>query len=428
MLMKHLFILLLGVFVLVSCSDSTEMITGKSPKVNSYFISQDSAVIIANKAVASISGVSCDMTRGVEERKVKSVSIVNDVLNSRSASDNGISSSLYIVNYENDKGFAVVASDKRLLPIYAVSDSGSLNIRDTIENKGLALFFMGVQSAITRASSNSPTIIDLSDGKSYVFYPQVSPLISTNARKWGQEYPYNQYCPIVNGQHSVVGCASVACSLIMSYYMWPKTVTHLASGQYQVTLPWRSMKNGGNNSKVASLFRLLGYPDLLDTSYGKDASISVSTKIAPTFVKMGYRTPNNFVKMTSVEAVCRILDNATSGTTDNSGYGPVLVAANCLSCGSHIWVVDGYAENPVFEKDGLALNHIFLHCVWGQNNGLNNGYFYIDDEGRIGGKANLYATEDTGGNDVSEDLWYDGIYYMGNFRKNTNCVSGEVEI
>jgi len=426
--MKHLFTFLFGVFALMSCSDSTEIVSGETAKVNAYFISQDSAIILANNAVASISGVSCDVTRGIDGRRIKSVSVVNDVLKSRSVSDNEISKSLYIVNYENDKGFAVVSSDKRLLPIYAVSDSGSLNIRDTIDNKGLALFFRGVQASIARASSNSPEIVELPDGQSCIFYPQVSPLISTNARKWGQESPYNKYCPVVSGEHAVVGCASVACSLIMSYYMWPKTITHLASGQYKVTLPWRSMKNGGNDDKVALLFRMLGYSDLLNTTYGKTVSSSVSTRIAPTFIKMGYLAPNNFVKMSSVEAVCRILDKAKNGTTDNNGYGPVLVAANCLSCGAHIWVVDGYAENPTFQKDGLALNHIFLHCVWGNNNGLNNGYFYIDEQGRIGGKANLYAIEDTGGNDVSEDLWYDSLCYMSNFRKNTNNTLGEVEI
>lgn len=426
--MKYLFTLLLGVSVLMSCSDSTRIMSEETSMANLYFITQDSAIILANKVVASISGISCDATRGIDGRKVKNVSIVNDVLKSRSALDNGISKSLYIVNYENDKGFAVVSSDKRLQPIYAVSDSGSLNIRDTIDNKGLALFFSGVQSSIARATADSPMIGEISDTQSCIFYPQVSPLISTNARKWSQEYPYNLYCPTIDGTNALVGCAPVACSLIMSYYMWPKTVTHFATGQYQVSLPWRSMKNGGNNKKVALLFRLLGYSDLLKTTYGKDESVSNSDSIASTFIKMGYYSPSRFTKMSNLSTICSILDKAKDGTTSNSGDGPLLVAARCLSGGAHVWVVDGYAKNPVSKNDGSVFNHIYLHCVWGNKNGVNNGYFYINDKGRVGGKASLYDLEDTGGNDVAEVYWYDGLYYMSNFRKNTNNALGNVEI
>lgn len=65
--------------MLISCSDSTETMSGGISRGNSYFISKDSAVIIANKAVASISGVPCDKTRGIEGRIVKSVNVVNNM-------------------------------------------------------------------------------------------------------------------------------------------------------------------------------------------------------------------------------------------------------------------------------------------------------------------------------------------------------------
>lgn len=166
----------------------------------------------------------------------------------------------------------------------------------------------------------------------------------------------------------------------------------------------------------------------IKTTYGKDESVSNSDNIASTFIKMGYYSPSRFTKMSNLSTICSILDKAKDGTTSNSGDGPLLVAARCLSGGAHVWVVDGYAKNPVSKNDGSVFNHIYLHCVWGNKNGVNNGYFYINDKGRVGGKASLYDLEDTGGNDVAEVYWYDGLYYMSNFRKNTNNALGNVEI
>lgn len=427
--MKQLISLLFGVFVLMSCSDSTDTMVGETSKANSYFISQDSAIVLANKAVASITGNLGDATRGVEGRKVKSVSVVNDVLTSRAASDNGISKSLYIVNYENEKGFAVVASDKRLQPIYAVSDSGSLNIRDTIENKGLALFFSGVQYDMARTSSNSPTIAVGPNNQNYVYGAQVSPLISSNTRKWGQDNPYNKYCPLVSGKRSFVGCAPVACAIIMSYYMWPKKITDFSSGFYDINLPWRSMKNGGANDKVAFLFSELGSQNLLKTKYSSNEAVGSTScidSIAPTFLRMGYLNPKKFELFDSGE-ICEILDDAQKGTTENCGDGPVLISASDVMKGAHIWVIDGYAKNPV-DVDGTKWKQILYHCVWGYNNGLNNGYFYFNEKGQLGGIAGYFNVEDTGGNKDVIPSWYKGLLYMTKFQKNSKYVTGEVEI
>lgn len=427
--MKQLISFLFGVFVLMSCSDSTDTMVGETSKANSYFISQDSAIVLANKAVASITGNLGDATRGVEGRKVKSVSVVNDVLTSRAASDNGISKSLYIVNYENEKGFAVVASDKRLQPIYAVSDSGSLNIRDTIENKGLALFFSGVQYDMARTSSNSPTIAVGPNNQNYVYGAQVSPLISSNTRKWGQDNPYNKYCPLVSGERSFVGCAPVACAIIMSYYMWPKKITDFSSGFYDMNLPWRSMKNGGANDKVAFLFSELGTQKLLNTKYSSNVEVGSRSNIdsiAPTFLKMGYLVPKKFNLFDSGD-ICEILDDAQRGITDNSGHGPVLISASCVDGGAHIWVIDGYVKNPV-APDGATWKVILYHCVWGYNNGLNNGYFYFNEKKQLGGIAGYFNAEDTGGNKVKDPSWYKGLLYMTNFRKDTKYIRGEIEI
>lgn len=95
--------------------------------------------------------------------------------------------------------------------------------------------------------------------------------------------------------------------------------------------------------------------------------------------------------------------------------------------GAHIWVIDGYAKNPV-DVDGTKWKQILYHCVWGYNNGLNNGYFYFNEKGQLGGIAGYFNVEDTGGNKDVIPSWYKGLLYMTKFQKNSKYVTGEVEI
>lgn len=88
---------------------------------------------------------------------------------------------------------------------------------------------------------------------------------------------------------------------------------------------------------------------------------------------------------------------------------------------SHIWVIDGYAKEI---KDGTnTLSNVYYHCVWGQNNGLNNGYFYLSS-GKIGGQATLFDCDDT----ALPNAWhtYQKLAYMACFCKRQG-FDGNVE-
>lgn len=140
--MKKIVFFFWFLLVLSACSDNSDQVMFKTVNADLYFVSQDSAILLAERAEKSLEKMKgSTASRCLNDRKVKNVEIVGPDIKSRSAIDNGVNSSLYIINYEDERGFAVVSSDKRLQPIYAVSDSGSLNIRDTLANKGLSVFF-----------------------------------------------------------------------------------------------------------------------------------------------------------------------------------------------------------------------------------------------------------------------------------------------
>jgi len=409
------------VSVLFSCSRETGELEAIAQN-DDFLVSQDSAVEIANQAVSALSvslNSTTEKTRGVLERRVKQVDVVcspETFSRTRSNLNSEINTALYIVNYENSKGFAVVSSDKRLKPIYALADTGNLNVRDTIINKGLSYFFQGVYSEMLSVSTQSatPVVADV-DNKKFIVDAQVYPLLLGGTRKWGQDAPYNKFCFTKDGKVAAVGCPAVAMGQILSYYNWPLAVD-------SVYLLWRSMKRNANDSHVAKLLSFLGRKDVLDMDYGVDASGAEPNKFPSAFEKMGYLKPDPLQSF-SESKICKILDNAQEqGCSNTAGYGPILVyGENVLSGVSHIWVIDGYAKN--IEDGSNTLKGVYYHCVWGQNNGLNNGYFYLTKK-IIGGQANLFDNGDT----ALPDVWnkYTNLAYMACFRKNKD-FNGYVE-
>ena len=311
---------------------------------------------------------------------------------------------LYIVNYDDEKGFAVVSSDKRLRPIYAVSDSGSLHIRDTVSNKGLAIFFNIVNEDIALTASKQPSGFFGANNKFIVLNAQVPPLLWPGTRLWSQLAPYNKYCFTPNGEQSAAGCVAVACGMAMSYFDWPKYI----DGRQ---LLWRSMKKNGNNDCIAYLFVKLGVKKLLDMEYTKGEGEASVENVYRTFEHLGYLKPNT-LRGFDEESVCAALVAANQSHANNKeGNGPVLVyGMNTITKNGHMWVIDGYAVDIVSGNYKNPLT--YFHCVWGQG-GENNGYFSLDSE-QLGGKNQLKDIDDS--NDSTNKEKYTNLKYIINFK------------
>lgn len=170
--------------IFYACTDREENVISQNNNV-SYFISKDSAIAISNKAIAEIANKS--KTRCVKEDwglEIKDINLINISNKPKTrANDTNISTSLYIINYKDNKGFSIISSDKRLRPIYAVSDTGHIAITDTITNKSLTNFFNGVRYDIEESTKNP--MLDPYANNETVIYPQVSPLIWLAPGLWG---------------------------------------------------------------------------------------------------------------------------------------------------------------------------------------------------------------------------------------------------
>ena len=207
----------------------------------------------------------------------------------------------------------------------------------------------------------------------------VAPMLTTT---WGQRIPYNNMCPVLNGQPCVTGCVATAMAQVMNYWKFPvkapaiagyKTSTNMMTvpALPQVELDWDNMLDsypaGGYNdaqaAAVATLMRYCGQACKMD--YGIASSMSWVGNQLDGMKLLRYNRDAEYVTRMdySDEAwLSLLLDELT-------GERPVLYLGHG-NRGSHAFVIDGY--------DGEK-----FHINWGWN-GLADGYFALGAFNAVG--------------------------------------------
>lgn len=406
--------------VLAACSSeepiAPPMVENDAMGANPYRVSLTDALKNADALLGELG--EGETTRSAE-RKVESVEYYSRPGTRALGGD----TLLYLVNYADDAGFALLSADSRLRPIYAISDEGSMSFSDTTYNKGLALFARGVEADVVGFPDNplpfnpsdssiyNPIIPDF--GGTYI-KSKVAPLLTAKVRDWGQKNQYNNRCPLDEfGVETPVGCGALSIGQIMSYYEWPQTY---ANNEFL----WYYMKRGSYDSKVADLLFELGQPNNLDMHYDNPISTSnVEARAGQTFVNFGYEYPGSMQAFSSV-AVCSILNKTTN---NENGGGPVLVIGwtTGVTIG-HAWVIDGYIQyesKGSLVPGGYLLHDTLFHCVWGWD-GQSNGYFWWDKANQFSGDPREKEEDDYPGNiQNSSDLLFNyNVKFMGGFVPN----------
>ena len=189
------------------------------------------------------------VTRSGGIRRVKNVTTVSPEALSpggtRSEATADVEDLLYIVNFENEAGYAILGADDRLEPVYAVVDEGSLTTEEfryavtvtpeQAEADGELVFplQMVAQAAIggvdTGGGGNGIVggpITDIEhwwpegqqpvgiDYEPWETKEQSGILLKT---RWNQTKPYNYLCPIENGKNCFAGCVPVAVAQILVF-------------------------------------------------------------------------------------------------------------------------------------------------------------------------------------------------------------------
>ena len=120
--MRKILFVMFAALAFVACEKdfqpTTEMVDLENV-VQSNKISLNQALVYAENSINGI-GTSTRST----SRKVKSTEIFVAKPSTRSVESEEVS--FYLINYENNEGYAMVSTDSRTTPVYAYSDEGNL--------------------------------------------------------------------------------------------------------------------------------------------------------------------------------------------------------------------------------------------------------------------------------------------------------------
>ncbi|HJI20134.1 MAG: Spi family protease inhibitor [Alistipes sp.] len=204
---KHLSLLAVAGLLFVQCSqpDPAEVpdpTLPTVPAVATFGITPEDA---AAEALAARDAIA-PATRA---KRIAVSSILRHDVQTAVRNGQDIDPSLYVVNFEQESGFAIVAADRRQqATVYAVSDAGTFPDPASLEDGALKFLYSRIE---TLASITPPSTIK----------PQVKPFAGpwqdderTNGLvgvKWGIGDPYNQSREVT------------AFCQIMSFHQWPKT-------------------------------------------------------------------------------------------------------------------------------------------------------------------------------------------------------------
>ena len=184
------------------------------------------------------------VTRSGGIRRVKSVTTVSPEALSpggtRSEATTNVEDLLYIVNFEDDAGYAILGADDRLESVYAIIDEGSLTAEEfryavtvtdeqaQADGKFVFPLQLVAQAALggigTGAGGNGiggGPITDIGHlgptwlGTTYSDWEtqELQPTLVSTA--WNQDAPYNYICPPTQEGNCVAGCVPIAVAQIL---------------------------------------------------------------------------------------------------------------------------------------------------------------------------------------------------------------------
>ena len=288
----------------------------------------------------------------------------------------------YVFPHDGNCGYTIVSGDDRMPEIvgYSTTDTYSEgNMPDGMKH------LMQVYEAMATALANGDAKVErclaekeaLAADSTYR-QPRVAPLLADIA--WGQTEPYNNLCPMYDGQRRTLnGCVPTAMAQLMMYYQYPQTlksdIPAYQTISYQLKMPsvaagerydWDNMlpqySGSAYTAEQANAVAKLMYHCGLsaDADYGPSSTGALCT-------------PNVLVKYWGYDPdVIMFLDRENFSLREWTAIldaelqasRPVFYIGFSTTSGGHAFLCDG--------ADGDGLYHI----NWGWS-GWSNGYFDI---------------------------------------------------
>ncbi len=302
------------------------------------------------------------------------------------------SSMMYVFNFADEGGFAIMSGHTDMPPLLALSYSGTFTDESADENPGLGIFLLGLDTMVGDINTGDPGGKDLGgDDSGFVSgmvreYEKIVYMPGGYCSvTWNQGSPYNMLCPSIGGTHCLTGCVATAVAQLMSIYKYPDSY-----GEYN--FDWNEMTaepNAGDvpesaQEQIASLMAVLGEEQNLDVDYGITSSGAYPSNISRTLENFGYSSGGSLdsYDIDKIVSELRFGRSVLVGGFACKTESELLNGSVSYSSG-HRWLCHGLLEQRKTMKEyvngelkyTLTYSQWYLLCNWGWG-GKYDGYFY----------------------------------------------------
>lgn len=300
-------------------------------------------------------------------RTVKNVGVIGHTTTlSRSASVTD--TLLYIVNFDNDNGFAIVPAPKSVPGIFAITESGNYDVATGSDCPGLEQYLALARDYASKALEED-MLADIVKSRDLVFDtthkynpdPNIHPWetkeeeTSRPISVYGPRLLVNWHCKNIYGSllpYGYAGCGSIAVAQAMTYFNHPTKINMTYDNSGMINLDWgkitlhnweRNCKCGDDAETIHSTIAKLIFQIGKDTKAEfapHDHSIYQGSNIIQALINYGFNVPvykgysagdsktmiGGMILMMGFSAPVNQTDNAISG---------------------HIWLIDGVKQDEV---------------------------------------------------------------------------------
>lgn len=424
--MKHFLFSCATLLMLMGCTDYYVAEVQNAPveaKVSDQQRSTECAVQYA-RAIRDI--LSCRGGRSLEQLHVMP-------LTNKSSRGESFDTLMYIVEYGEGSGFALISANPKTEPILGYIEDGSYTDMSTAQNPGFQFFMDNATSYVvnTNAEIIEPSKISITPGITpafrdfTVFYDDsISPKVSV---AWGQDYPEGMFCP-----NLVSGCSQTALGQLLSAIESPTSISLTYPGHPEnsnLQLNWTEI----NKHKRRVMSKNYHYMECDASDYAHETIGYLMRQLGhlnnATYTYDSSKQPITGANITSNRATAYniIPDDKFSVSSVYEYYnanilfeyikgGIVLMrGGDSTKGGGHEWLADGgirvgrieYHTDYNMSLDGSPVTtakeylDILIHYNWGWD-GDCNGYF----------SPNVFSTRD------AESYDYSGSYMNCDFSKD----------
>jgi len=299
---------------------------------------------------------------------------------------------VYVVNFDNNNGFAIISARRNIEPVLALIDKGSYSsdIEQNMNFQYALEYLIHYASYANKANREAPHPSINAVYVDTIFpHPKTEPIVKV---AWNQHWPEGMFCP-----NKIAGCGPIAAAQILSALHLPNSMSY--------TYPEHDLSSENIDwTKLNKHVKSYGSEIFCTTGVNCSMDVVSHNTIGRIIREIGHRAKAIYSSeetSTGYYTIASIIESLTGKKPISEGNNP----RSLIRYWAEGVVTDPNKPAQLVPSTLGTMSH-YIHYNWGWG-GNCNGYFLID----IFNPENAYEFDYSNGNySPVDDLSYNLLY------------------